>query len=120
MTEFSDQDLREAFDAEYDETLRTEVVASFRGRQRWMIIMVWVVSIPIFAASVWAVVRFLQTDASDLKSLIAYAALFLWTSAGVGLLKTWYYNRLDRNAVLRAVKREELRLAQRDENPSMS
>jgi len=115
MTEFSDENLRAAFDAERDETLRAEVLASFHGRQRWMIIMVWIVTAVIFAVSVWAAVRFFGTDAADVKELIAYAALFLWTSAGVGMLKSWYYSRLDRNAVLRAVQRLELRMAEREE-----
>ncbi len=115
MTDFSDENLRDAFDADYDETMRAEVVASFRGHQRWLIIVVWIAAPAIFALSVWAAVRFFQTDTADVKGLVAYAGLFLWASVGVGMLKTWYYSRLDRNAILRAIQRLELRLAQHDE-----
>ncbi len=115
MTEFSDQDLRDALAAERDETLRAEVVASFHGRQRWMMIMLWIVIPVIFAFSVWTAGLFFQTDAADVKGLVAYAVLFLWASVGVGLLKSWYYDRLNRNAILRAIHRLELRLAKREQ-----
>ncbi len=65
----------------------------------------------IFAASVWAAVSFFSAD--ETRDQILYATIFLWGSTGVGLLKSWYYSRLDRNAVLRGLKRVELQLAQR-------
>ncbi len=105
----SDQDLRDAFDVDRGETLRTEIVHSFRGRQRWLIVVIWIVAPLIFAFSVWAAVRFFGAD--ETRDQILYATLFLWASVGVGMLKSWYYARLDRNAILRELKRLELQLA---------
>ncbi len=109
---FSDQDMRDAFDKEREQTLRAEVVESFQGRQRWLVLVVWIAAPVIFGVSVWAAVRFFQTDHADVRNLVLFATIFMWASVGVGLLKSWYYSRLDRNAILRELKRLELRLGQ--------
>lgn len=106
---FSDEDLRGAFDADREETLRAEIVRSFHGRQRGLIVLVWVVSVLVFAVSVWAAVQFFAAE--ETREQILFATIFLWASVGVGLLKSWYYARLDRNAILRAVNRLERQLA---------
>ncbi len=110
----SDQDLRDAFDAGLDETLRAEVVQSFSGRQRWLIVIVWIVTPLLFAISVWTAVRFFQADQADFRSLLLYATLFIWSSTGVSFLKSWYYSRLDRNAIRREIRRLEMHLIAHD------
>ena len=112
---FSNQDLQDAFDMEREETLRAEVVESFRGRQRWLIVVVWITTPLIFGTSVWAAVRFFQTDHGHVRDLLLFATVFLWASVGVAFMKTWYYGRLDRNAIRREIRRLELQLHSRAE-----
>jgi len=106
----SDQDLRDAFDMEREETMRAEVVRSFKGRQRWLLLVMWIGAVVIFAASVWSAVRFFQTDPAEVRDLLLFATVFLWGSMGIGMVKTMYSGRLDRNAIRRDIRRLELHL----------
>ncbi len=110
---YTDQDLKDVFDAERDETLRAEVVQSFRGKQRWMVLLVWVQTLVFFLVSVWAAVQFFGTD--ETRDQILFATLFLWSSLAVALMKMWYWSRLDRNALQRDIRRLELQVAKNGE-----
>ena len=110
---YTDQDLKDAFDAERDETLRAEVVQSFRGKQRWMVVLVGIQTLVFFLVTVWAAVQFFGAD--ETRDQILFATLFLWSSLVVALMKTWYWSRLDRNALQRDIRRLELHVAKNGE-----
>lgn len=88
-----------------DESVREEVAHSFEGRQRWMIQLVWVYLFVWLSVAVWAAVRFFDTPEMLSRDSILYATVFLVAFTTVVQLKIWYWNRLDRNAILRAIDR---------------
>ena len=109
-----------------DPSLRDEVALSFRGRQRWMIILGWVFTmifsvVGIGAAVAGYVIAIGETPSlpkwqfERTRDLILCTTLFLFASLAVALLKTWYWRLLDRNAILREIKRLEQQIAQRDQ-----
>ncbi|MBS3734789.1 MAG: hypothetical protein KGY99_07660 [Phycisphaerae bacterium] len=85
------------------------IAETFRGRNRWMTIMVWIYLWAFVAVGALAAVMFFRVDA--LADKILYAALFVSMVVFVGLLKTWIWALMNRNAVLRELRRLEQRLA---------
>jgi hypothetical protein len=95
---------------EWDEQSLTEmVVDSFRGKSRWLVILVYV-SILVFAVlMLLAAVQFFRAETT--KEMIACATAFLFFNLAVAMLKMWYWMELNKNALSRGIKRFELQLA---------
>lgn len=95
---------------EWDEQSLTEkVVDSFRGKSRWLVIIVYFSILLFFVLMLLAAVQFFRAE--DTRTMIAYATGFLFANLAVAMLKTWYWMELNKNAVTREVKRLELQLA---------
>lgn len=65
-------------------------------------------SFVIFGICLWAGWNMLQAESA--KMAVLWAALFGWTSLGVGLIKIWFWMRMNHLVVLKELKRIELRL----------
>lgn len=90
-------------------TLIAEIKESFRGRSRGLIIVVWAEALCFSALAVWSAFQFFRADTT--RDLILFATLFLAAFIATVAVKLWYYNWLNRAAVLRAVARLEQKLA---------
>jgi hypothetical protein len=96
---------------EWDEQSLTEmVVDSFRGKSRWLVIMVYVWILLFFALMLVALVSFFRAETT--RQMIACATGFLFCNLAVAMLKMWYWMQLNKNAITRGIKRLELQLAQ--------
>lgn len=93
----------------HDETLREQIFESFRGRTRWMTIMVWIESFIFFALAIFAAFRFFEVE--SIRDLILYATLFLICMGIQIAMKIWYWMLLNKNSVTREIKRLELQVA---------
>ncbi len=80
----------------------------FRGRRRWLNAHGVIVSIVFFALMIYCAVRFF--DAQDTRSMIAWATGFLFCNLAVAMLKLWFWMEMQKNTVLREVKRLELQV----------
>jgi len=89
--------------------LFAQVAETMRGRSRWLTIMVWIETFAFAGLSIYGVYMFFQSEST--KELIAYGALFLFAIQVTMMLKLWNWMLLNRNAVLREVKRTELLIA---------
>lgn len=86
----------------YTRGLWGDLVRSFRGPQRAVMVMIFVA---ILAASVLSVVCFITLlDAGNTRSQILWGVAFLASFLTLGLLKMGYYQRIDRLAILDALK----------------
>ena len=95
---------------EWDEQSLTEmVVDSFRGKSRWLVIVVYVSIFVFVVLMLFAAVQFFSAD--SIKEMIAWATGFLMCHLAVAMLKMWYWMELNKNAVTRGIKRIELQLA---------
>ena len=113
-----DKDIRNGFtgadDAgEYDlgkeETFGQMLAESFRGKMRWMVVLVWFYGLAFTAVAVFAAIQFFRVDAT--RDLILYATVFLTGVLFIALIKIWYWMLMNRNSVKREVKRLELQIA---------
>ncbi len=93
-----------------DATLREMIADSFRRRGRWIVIMAWIELSTFFALSVFCAWKFFHV--TETRDLILWSVSFLLVALGTVMLKLWYWMLLNRNTVLREVKRLELQIAQ--------
>ena len=81
----------------------------FRGRLRWLNLFGWVVGVVLFGLSIYALVRFLQAE--EMRQMILWGMALLFGVTAVGMMKIWFWMELQKNAILREIKRVELQLA---------
>ncbi len=118
MNEF-EQGVRKAPEAKREEsgegpgeqTLRSMIAESFRGRQRWMAIISWVYVLVFAAVGVYSLVLFLRlAPDAPVKTMLLCIAIFLLMMIAAVTTKLWYWMLLNRNSVLREIRRLERRI----------
>ena len=97
------------FDSLEEQNIFAQLFAVFRGRQRWLNLLGAVLQLVYVVACVYSALRFF--DAETVRDQILFATAFL-ASLGVTMaFKIWFWMVLNRNSVLREVKRLELQVA---------
>lgn len=81
----------------------------FKGRLRWLNFLVWFFQMVFIGLAAWSAYRFF--GAPEVKNQILFATLFLWGVGVTGLFKIWFWMVMNRNVVMREVKRLELQVA---------
>ena len=92
-----------------EQNLFQMVVGLFRGKNKWMIVLMNVVNLVFFALFVYCVVQFFGTEVTNeliMWGLGAFACLTV-----VGMLKLFVWMQMDKNALLREIKRLELQVS---------
>ena len=116
MNDF-DRQLRAALSAEeidvrtkYDEpALLEQVIETFRGRNRWLVAMMFAATTAWFIFACVSAYQFFQAE--EIRAIVAWAAAFGLSLLAIAMLKIWYWMELNKNAVTREVKRLELLLS---------
>jgi len=112
-----DERIREALDADdaelYDKlgepSLLGRVFEVLTGRMKWMNRIMWLVSVVIMGAGVYALVRFFRAE--QVHDMLMWGGGFMMTMMTVSMLKVWFWMEMQTNSVLREVKRVELQVA---------
>ncbi len=69
------------------------------------------VTIPAFVVvAVVAAVQFFQVE--TVNEMIAWACAFMFCLIAIAMMKVWYWMELNKNTLIREVKRVELQIAQ--------
>lgn len=116
MTNFEDRLLTslsaddEAFlqELEQDAGLFQQMGMTFSGPLRYWTAFAFVFSLFFFGVAIWATYNMFQAD--ELKVVILWGTLVGWSSLSVGMIKIWFWMRMNHLSVLRELKRIELRL----------
>jgi hypothetical protein len=105
----SDEDARllERFGA--DLPLPQQLQDSFRGHLGWLNAISWAAGFAIFGGGLYCGWRFLQ--APDTAAMLRWAVGLLLCAMGLMLIKLFAWLELEKNAVVREVKRLELQVA---------
>ena len=94
--------------------LHEMVIETFRGRHRWLVVMVFC-SIAVLVALLFVCgYKFYQAEA--IHDQITWATSFLTLFIWIAMLKIWYWLELNKNSVTREVKRLELQIAKLNQN----
>jgi hypothetical protein len=117
MTDF-DRAIRQSLSAEdselfdrlgADQALHRQVLATFEGRFRWFNAAGWIAGLVLFGVASVAAWRFLQ--APEVGEMLRWGAASALAFAGIALIKVWFWLELQKNAVVREVKRLEVQVA---------
>ena len=113
-----DQRIREALAAE-DQQLMANfngelsmfqmITDTFRGRHRWLVVLVFVATLPFLALTILSAVQFFKAE--EVREMIMWSGSFVFCALAVLANKIWYWMELNKNSVTREVKRVELQVA---------
>ena len=92
-----------------EDSLRSMIGDAYAGRLRWLFVLMTFWQLVFFVGFVWAGVRFF-TAATPVDPLF-WATIFLMTGVGVSMMKVMHWMMINRNRLLREVKRLELEVA---------
>ncbi len=111
-----DEKIKDAFASDPDiaelgkrESLLQQSLGTFRGQDGWFNVVVVIVSLAFLGVMIWSAVSFF--DAESTKMQIMWAVVFMFANTVVGMLKLWFWLCMNRNSVIREVKRLELQVA---------
>jgi hypothetical protein len=113
-----DQAIRESLSSEdtelfdrlgADQALHRQVLATFEGQLRWLNAAGWIAGLVLFGVASISAWRFVQ--AQELGDMLRWGAASALGFAGVALVKVWFWMELQRNSIMREVKRLELQVA---------
>ena len=86
-----------------------ELLSSFQGSRKWLSVYVTIVIFIFFGISIYSLVQFLTVEGT--REMILWGAAMGGSLLIVTMLKVWYWMQMDRNAIIREIKRLELQIA---------
>lgn len=113
-----DQAIRESLSSEdvklfdrlgADQALHRQVLATFEGQLRWFNTAGWIAGLVLFGIASVSAWRFVQ--AQELGEMLRWAAASALAFGGLALIKVWFWLELQKNAIVREVKRLEVQVA---------
>ena len=85
--------------------------AMLSGENRWFAIGGWVMGFAMLAVAVYAATRFAEAETT--RAMVGWAAGAVSALFALGFIKMWFFLEIQKDAVLRALKRLELQVAAR-------
>ena len=105
--EATDVDLADEFDG--DQSMMEMVFDVFRGTQKWLTFLAIFWGLVFMAASVFGIIQLVKTQ--EPREHILWALGVVFCVAGVSMMKIWFWMQMNRNSILREIKRVELQVA---------
>ncbi len=87
----------------------TLVMDTFRGRHKWLVMLTVFWSLTFFVLAIVSAVKFFNTE--DSRDMMLWALGFVFCMSAVSMLKVWFWMELNKNAIMREIKRVELQIA---------
>ncbi len=81
----------------------------YQGKLKWLMVMVNIVMVAWFALFIYCAIQFFEVETT--KELIKWAAIGFFSVMAVGLLKIFAWMQMDKNAIIREIKRLELQVS---------
>lgn len=97
------------FDQMGEQNIPQMLIGLFRGKNAWMNIVIAIMTLVIFAVSVYCFLEMLEAEVIEIK--LEWMFYTLIGFMGMMLLKIWGWNQLDKNATIREIKRLEYQIS---------
>lgn len=81
----------------------------YQGKLKWIFVYMNIVMIIVFGLFVYCAIQFFNTDVTN--ELIKWAVLASFCMIAVGMLKLFAWMQIDKNVILRELKRLELQVS---------
>ena len=116
-TEKIDELIKETLSQEeakfYDELEEKNLIGKigdvYRGKMGWLAIIMNIVHLIIFILFVYCIVQFLNTE--EINMLVKWASAGFLCMIAMGMLKLYVWMQMDKNDILREIKRLELQVS---------
>jgi len=105
--EATDADLADEFDG--DQSMMEMVFDTFRGTQKWLTFLAIFGSFVFMAGSVFGIIQLFK--AQETREHILWALGVVFCFIAISLMKIWFWMQMNRNSILREIKRVELQVA---------
>lgn len=92
-----------------DQSIFLQAMNAFQGQNRLIGVIGWIAGFALFGVFCWFALRFVQ--APDVPSMLRSAVGAGLAIAGVAVIKLWFFMEMQKNVILREVKRLELQVA---------
>ena len=97
------------YDELEEQNLLGMVGGLFKGKLKWILILMNIVTVTAFIAFIYCVVQFVNTDITN--ELIKWGILGVILLMMISMLKLFAWMQMDKNALLREIKRLELQIS---------
>ncbi len=97
------------YDSLEEQNVLGMLMGLFSGKNKWIIIVMNIMTLIFFGLFVYCTIKFFNT--SDVKELIKWGIGGLVFLIGVSMLKVFAWMQMDKNAILREMKRLELQVS---------
>lgn len=81
----------------------------FQGKNKWIMILMNIMTLIFFGLFIYCIIQFFESEAT--KDLIQWGVGTLIFLLGVSMLKIFAWMQMDKNALLREIKRLELQVS---------
>ncbi len=105
--EATDTDLADEFDG--DQSMMEMVFDTFRGTQKWLSFVAIFGGFVFMAGSVFGVIQLFKAQEPHEHILWALGVVFCFSA--ISMMKIWFWMQMNRNSILREIKRVELQVA---------
>ena len=102
-----DRELLAQMDA--DDSLYRDLIATFQGRMRWMNILSSIIGFVLFGVALACAWKF--TMEAEPRGMLMWAAGAALAISGTTMIKVWFWMEIQKNAIVREIKRVELQVA---------
>ena len=92
-----------------DDSLHSLITDAYAGKLRWMFVLASVWQLVFFVVWIWSGFQFF--DAAGVEDKILWATVFLMSGMMMSMIKMMHWMLINRNRILREVKRLELEVA---------
>ncbi|HYE44313.1 MAG TPA: DUF6768 family protein [Caulobacter sp.] len=105
----SPDDLRLLDELGREEPILVQAMKAFEHQERWVGLVGWLGGFAMFGVGAWCVFQFATTE--DLAAMIRWGAGAGLAAAGLAMIKLWFFMEMQKNSIIRELKRLELHLA---------
>jgi len=85
------------------------ILGLFKGKNKWIMFLMNVMTLVFFGLFIYCIVQFFETEVQ--KDYIKWGIGSLVFLFGVSMLKVFAWMQMDKNAILRELKRLELQIS---------
>ncbi len=103
----TDTDLADEFDG--DQSMTEMVFDTFRGTQKWLTFLAIFWGLAFMAGSVFGIIQLFREQETREHILWCLGVVFCFSA--VSMMKIWFWMQMNRNSILREIKRVELQVA---------
>jgi len=99
-----------------EQSIIEQMMSTFQGKMKWIALYSLFIMLVLFGLSVYCLIEFL--NANSTRDMVLWGAGMGMGMMAVGMLKVWHWMQMDKNVILREIKRLELQIATMYKNKS--